>query len=64
MCGAANGVLGFEKNSVINKTMFGNNNRFDLDTNDTEMVNAVVIEIDEMSKKCVEIFLIKIVGDK
>ena len=64
MCGAANGVLGFEKNSVINKTMFGNNNRFELDTNDTEMVNAVVVQIDDVSKKCIEIFPIKVVGDK
>ena len=64
MCGAANGVLGFEKNSVINKTLFGDTNRFDLDTNDTEMVNGVIIEIDEFSKKCVEIFPIKVIGDK
>jgi len=64
MCGAANGVLGFEKNSVINKTLFGDTNRFDLDSTDTEMVNAVILEIDEFSKKCLEIFPIKVVGDK
>lgn len=64
MCGAANGVLGFEKNSVINKTLFGSTNRFDLDTNDTEMINAVILEVDEVSKKCLEIFPIKIIGDK
>ena len=64
MCGAANGVLGFEKNSVINKTLFGSTNRFDLDTNDVEMINAVILEIDEISKKCVEIFPIKLFGDK
>lgn len=64
MCGAANGVLGFEKSSVINKTLFGSTNRFELDTNDTEMINAVILEIDEVSKKCVEIFPIKLLGDK
>lgn len=64
MCGAANGVLGFEKNSVINKTLFGSTNRFDLDTSDVEMINAVILEIDEISKKCVEIFPIKLLGDK
>lgn len=64
MCGAANGVLGFEKNSVINKTLFGSTNRFELDTNDTEMINAVILEVDEISKKCLEIFPIKIIGDK
>ena len=64
MCGAANGVLGFEKNSVMNKTLFGSTNRFDLDTSDTEMINAVILEVDEISKKCLEIFPIKIIGDK
>ena len=64
MCGAANGVLGFEKNSVMNKTLFGNTARFELDTADEEMINAVVLNIDETTKKCVEIFPIKIIGDK
>lgn len=64
MCGAANGVLGFDKATVINKTLFGEQNRFEIDLEDTEMINAVVLEIDEVSKKCVEIFPIKIIGDK
>lgn len=64
MCGAYNGVLGFERNSVINKTLFGNNERFTLDDNDQMMINAVVIDIDEISKKAKDIFVIKIVGDK
>ena len=64
MCGAANGVLGFEKNSVMNKTLFGNTARFELDTDDEEMINAVVLNIDETTKKCVEIFPIKVIGDK
>ena len=64
MCGAANGVLGFEKNSVINKTLFGNNARFEINNEDEEMVNAVVMTFDEVSKKCVEIFPIKIIGEK
>ena len=63
MCGAANGVLGFEKNSVINKTLFGNNARFEIDTKDKEMINAVVLTIDEDTKKCVEIIPIKVIGD-
>lgn len=64
MCGAANGVLGFDKNTVINKTLFGETVRFDIDTKDDEMINAVVMEIDDVSKKCLEIFPIKIIGDK
>ena len=64
MCGAANGVLGFEKNSVMNKTLFGNTARFDLDTADEEMINAVILTIDDNTKKCLEIFPIKFVGEK
>lgn len=64
MCGAANGVIGFEKNSVMNLTLYGNKCRFELDNNDTPMVNAVVIDVDEDTKKCKEIFPIHFVGEK
>lgn len=64
MCGAFDGVLGFEKHSVMNKTLYGNNARFELDENATPMVNAVVMDIDEISKKCREIFPITLVGKK
>ena len=64
MCGAANGVLGFEKNSVINKTIYGGNERFTISDDDQEMINAVVLDIDDISKKCREIFTIKIIGEK
>ncbi len=63
MCGAANGVLGFEKGSVMNKTLFGDTARFELDTKDTEMINAVIMNIDDESKKCLEIFSIKLLGE-
>ena len=63
MCGAYNGVLGFEKHSVMNKTLFGSESRFIIDENDVEQINAVVIDIDEMTYKCKEFFSIKIVGD-
>ena len=63
MCGAANGVLGFEKGSVMNKTLFGDTARFELDTQDVEMINAVIINIDNETKKCVEIFPIKLIGE-
>lgn len=64
MCGAANGVLGFEKNSVMNKTLFGQDTKFDLDLNDQPMVNAVVIDVDEITHKCREIFPVKMYGEK
>lgn len=62
MCGAANGVLGFERNSVINKTIFGSNLRFEIGNDDQEMINAVVLDIDEITKKCKEIFTVKLLG--
>lgn len=64
MCGAANGVIGFEKNSVIDKTIFGQMSRFTIDEDDTPMVNGVVIDIDNDTRKCKEIFLIKLFGEK
>ncbi len=63
MCGAANGVLGFDKYTVMNKTLFGSTQRFEIDVNDVEMINAVVLNIDDETKKCVEIFPVKIIGE-
>ena len=62
MCGAFDSVLGFEKHSVINKTLYGNSERFTIDENAIPMVNGVVLDIDEISKKCREIFPINLVG--
>ena len=64
MCGDANGILGFEKNSVMNKTLFGNKSTFEIDVNGQQMVNAVVIDIDEYSKKCRDIFPIRVLGER
>lgn len=64
MCGAYNGVLGFEKSSVINKTIFGQPTRFTVDENAQEMINAVVLDIDNDTKRCKEIFPVKILGEK
>ena len=64
MCGAANGVIGFEKNSVINKTVYGQMSRFTIDDDDTPMVNGVVMDFDNETHMCREIFLIKQIGEK
>lgn len=64
MCGAANGVLGFDKQSVMNKTLFGSETPFQLNDHDQPMINAVVINVDENTKLAKEIFLVKIIGDK
>ncbi len=61
MCGDYDGVLGFEKTSVINKTMFGVKELFSLKEEGRMLINAVVIDIDDITKKCKEIFPIKMV---
>ena len=64
MCGAANGVLGFEKNSVMRVTMFGEKDRFGFDEQDQGLLNAVVIDIDETTHKAREIFTVKLLEEK
>ena len=64
MCGDANGILGFEKHSVMNKTLFGNKSTFEIDVNGQQMINAVVIDVDDLTKKCREIFPVKILGER
>ena len=64
MCGAANGVLGFEKDSVMRVTMFGEKGRFEFDDNDQGLLNAVVLDIDEVTKKAREIIAIKVLEEK
>ena len=64
MCGAVNGVLGFEKNSVMRVTMFGEKGRFSFDENDQGMINGVVLSIDEVSHKTLEIIPVKYLEEK
>ncbi|MCR5332608.1 MAG: TIGR00282 family metallophosphoesterase [Bacilli bacterium] len=63
MCGAANGVLGFDKETVIGKTIFGSDQRFEINQDDKEMVNAVLIDIDDENKLAKSIITINLVGD-
>jgi len=56
MCGAYNGVIGFKKEEVINRTLFGQDDLFQLDDGDQSLLSAVVIDIDNQSKKAKEIF--------
>ena len=64
MCGAANGVLGFEKNSVMKVTMFGEKDRFAIDDTDQGILNGVVIDVDEITKKAREIVIVKLLEEK
>lgn len=56
MCGAYNGVIGFKKEEVINRTLFGKDDLFQLDDGDQSLLSAVVIEVDERTHKAREIF--------
>lgn len=59
MCGSYNSVIGFEKDSVINKIIFGKNGRFEINENDDLLFNAVLLKFDEESNFCKDIITIK-----
>ncbi len=56
MCGFKDGVLGFEKDSVIKKTVFNENSRFEIPDEGLRQFNAVVIDVDPKSGLTTEIF--------
>ena len=58
MCGFADGVLGFEKESVVGKIMYGKNQKFELPNEGRGVFSAVVLDIDEISGLTNEIFTI------
>lgn len=51
MCGDPDGVIGFEKSSVINKIVLGQKGRFEIPESGRLMVNGVLIEADEKTYK-------------
>lgn len=61
MCGALNGVIGFEKSSVINKIVFGKKSLFEIDESDLSIVSGVFLDIDDKTFLCKEISPIKII---
>ena len=56
MTGLADGVLGFDKDTVVNKLMYGNNVRFDIPNEGKGLLSAVVLDVDELNGKCKDIF--------
>ena len=52
MCGDGQGVIGFEKNSVIDKIVHGSKGSFQLDKKAPMMINAVVMDFDETTFRC------------
>lgn len=64
MTGFADGALGFDKDTVVNKLMYGEQSRFDLPNEGRGIFSAVVLDIDEFSGKCKEIFPIYFVEEQ
>ena len=56
MTGLYNGVLGFEKDSVVKKLMYGENNKFEVPEEGKGLFSAVVIDVDEITGLAREIF--------
>ncbi len=56
MCGFADGVLGCSKESVVGKLMYGQQTKFEVPEEGRGLFNAVVLEIDDLSGKCTNIF--------
>jgi metallophosphoesterase (TIGR00282 family) len=58
MCGYKDGVLGFDKESVIAKTIYGKTQKFELPNEGKGVFSAVVIDIDEMTGLANDFFTI------
>ncbi len=56
MTGFADGALGFDKNTVMNKIIYGEQSRFDLPNEGRGLFSAVVIDVDDYTGKAKEIF--------
>ena len=63
MCGFADGVLGFTKESVVNRNIFGGVGRFEPPNEGRGLFSAVVLDVDDVSGKCKEIFPIYYLED-
>lgn len=56
MCGEKESVIGFNKESVVDKVIFGKQSRFTLDDSGNALFSAVVINIDDETGLAKEIF--------
>lgn len=63
MCGLYDGVLGFEKNSVIKKTIYGQQSKFETPDEGKGLFSAVVIEVDDFTGLALDIFPIYFVEE-
>ena len=58
MTGFADGILGFDKDTVVKKIMYGEQSKFQLPDDGRGLLSAVVMDIDEISGTCRQIFTI------
>jgi metallophosphoesterase (TIGR00282 family) len=64
MCGFKDGCLGFDKDSVVNKLMYGKQSKFTLPDEGPAVFSAVVLDIDDITGTCNEIFTIYYLEDE
>ena len=64
MTGYADGALGFDKDTVVNKLVYGDQNKFDLPADGRGLLSAVVLDIDDFTGKSKEIFPIYLLEEK
>ena len=58
MTGFYDGVLGFDKDSVVTKIMYGEKSKFTPPEEGRGLLSAVVLDVDEMDGKCKQMFSI------
>ena len=63
MTGFYDGVLGFDKDSVVNKLMYGEQSKFTPPTKGRGLLSAVVIDVDDITGLSKDIFPVYILDD-
>ena len=58
MCGEYDSILGFDTQSVVNKTVYGGDGKFQLNEDGKGLFSAVVIDVDEITGLARDIFSI------
>jgi metallophosphoesterase (TIGR00282 family) len=64
MCGYVDGVLGFDKDSVVNKLQYGLSGKFTIPDEGRALYSAIVLDIDDITGETKEIFTIYLEEEK
>ena len=64
MCGYYDGILGFDKDSVIKKNCFGEMSRYEVPSEGRGVFSAVLMDFDNITHKCKQITPIQFVEEK